>query len=229
MSSQWQDYQVTMQRWDAAPEPEWVLMYQRGLSVGEIAKLVCAPARTVSYHLTQARKLQPELQAEHEQAVRVRPGKATTRGLHLMKQLIAMVRDTGRYPSRKSSDKTERALASWLYRRRQEYKDGTLMPAYRDGLSLLPGWQGTPRAFADEARWHERLAALAAYRAAGHDWPRHKTMLTGVERELGIWLHIQRYKERRGLLEVAKAAALDKAVTGWRTGRRRGRRPRPSK
>jgi hypothetical protein len=33
-----------------APDPEWVLMYRRGLSRSRIADLVRAPARTVAYH-----------------------------------------------------------------------------------------------------------------------------------------------------------------------------------
>jgi hypothetical protein len=38
----------------------------------------------------------------------------------------------------------------------------------------------------DEARWQERLTALATYRESGHDWPRHKTTSGGVEHELGV-------------------------------------------
>jgi hypothetical protein len=92
-------------------------------------------------------------------------------------------------------------------------------------LAALPGCEGKPRAQADEARWQERLAALKAYRAAGNDWPRHKTVITGEEHELGVWLHSQRFKQRRGQLVVAKTAALDSAVPGWRTGRTSGQRP----
>lgn len=98
---------------------------------------------------------------------------------------------------------------------------------FGDGLAVLPGWQGTPRAVADEARWQDRLAALAAYRAAGWDWPRHKATVTGEEHELGVWLHTQRYRLRRGELGPAKAQALDAAVPGWRAGRQRGRKPKP--
>jgi hypothetical protein len=66
------------------------------------------------------------------------------------------------------------------------------------------------------------LTALAAYRASGQDWPRHKATVTDQEHELGIWLHTQRFKHRRGELDPAKAAA-----PGWRTGRTRGRKPKP--
>ena len=65
---------------------------------------------------------------------------------------------------------------------------------------------------------------MTAYRAEGHDWARHKSFVTGEEHELGVWLHTQRYKARRGELAPQKAEALDAAVPGWRTGRLRGRR-----
>jgi hypothetical protein len=81
---------------------------------------------------------------------------------------------------------------------------------------------------ADEVRWQSRLTALAEYRAAGHDWPRHKEPATGEEHDLGVWLHCQRQKARRGELEPAKAGALDDAAPGWRKGRQRGRKPRNS-
>ncbi|MBT2549120.1 helicase associated domain-containing protein [Arthrobacter sp. ISL-65] len=80
----------------------------------------------------------------------------------------------------------------------------------------------------DEARWQNRLTDLAAYHAAGNDWPLHKSSMTDEEHDLGVWLHSQRQKARRGELDPAKIRALDEAVPGWRTGRQRGRKPRNS-
>ncbi|WP_226760203.1 helicase associated domain-containing protein [Arthrobacter sp. SO3] len=85
--------------------------------------------------------------------------------------------------------------------------------------------EGKPRVEADDARWHERLAKLKAYRAAGNDWPRHQAIITGEEHVLGIWLHSQRFKLRRGELDSERAAALTASVPGWQAGRKRGRRP----
>ncbi|MBT2546860.1 helicase associated domain-containing protein [Arthrobacter sp. ISL-65] len=68
--------------------------------------------------------------------------------------------------------------------------------------------------------------ALVAYRDAGNDWPRHKAVITGDEHDLGIWLHLQRSKLRRGELDEAKTQTLDEAVPGWRNGRQRGWRPK---
>ncbi|MDP9890810.1 helicase associated domain-containing protein [Pseudarthrobacter enclensis] len=142
-----------------------------------------------------------------------------------MAQLIAMVQESGRYPSTKADDNTERALAAWLNRRRKDAREGRLLPVFRDGLSAMPGLQDLRRVASDEARWQERLAALEAYRGSGQDWPRHKATIEGLEHELGVWLHTQRYKARRGELAPAKKAALNARVPGWRSGRLRGRKP----
>lgn len=214
----------SVRRHGAAPNEEWVLMYRGGLPGRRIAELDDAPATTVSYHLRLARAADPELRRAHEKATRSR-ARVTARGLERMQELITMVQDTGRYPSRDAESTSERTLALWLRRRRGDARAGTLVPAFREGLAVLPGWEGKPRVEADEKRWHQRLAELKAYRAAGNDWPRHKAVITGQEHELGVWLHSQRFKQRRGQLDPAKTAALDEGAPGWRNGRKRGRPP----
>ena len=199
-------------------------MYRKGLGRRKIAELAGAPPATVGYHLGVARTLHPGLQAEHEAAAGHKPSQPTVQGRERMQQLLAMVQETGQYPSLSASDASERTLATWLQRRRSDARNGTLAPAFRDGVAVLPGWQGAPRALVDEARWQDRLAALAAYRVAGRDWPRHKATDTREEHELGVWLHTQRYKLRRGELDPAKALALDAEAPGWRAGRQRGRK-----
>jgi hypothetical protein len=223
---QWQDGAVT--RHGAVPNAEWVLMYRGGLTRSRIATLTRAPAQTVGYHLSAAVDADPGLQAAHEKSAAKAPPRVGPSGLARMRELVHMVQDTGRYPSRSAKDVAERTLASWLDRRRSDDAAGTLAPAFRDGLAVLPDWQCPPRAVADEDRWQNRLTALVEYRAAGHDWPRHKEPATGEEHDLGVWLHSQRQKARRGELEPAKAGALDDAAPGWRKGRQRGRKPRHS-
>lgn len=200
-------------------------MYRRGLSRGQIADLTGAAPATVGYHVGLARTQDPGLQHERETAAR-KPA-VTGQGRERLQQLVAFVQDTSRYPSRSSDDAAERTLAAWLQRRRREAANGTLAPAYHQTLAVLPDWRGTPRAAAAEARWQNRLTALATYRASGQDWPRHKATVTGVEHELGVWLHTQRFRQRRGELDPAKANALDTAAPGWRTGRTRGKKPKP--
>ncbi|MGX9902049.1 helicase associated domain-containing protein [Arthrobacter sp. SA17] len=216
---------MTTKRWDAAPEPEWVLMYRRGLSRGQIAELTRAPLRTVGYHLTVARKLHPELVVEHEEAARRAARPVSGQGIERTAELVAWVQESGRYPSTKAKDKTERGLAAWLTRRRREAREGTLSSAFRARLSILPDWQDLRRLSSDQARWQERVSALVDYRGSGQDWPRHQATVESPERDLGVWLHTQRYKARRGELDPAKAAVLDARLPGWRSGRTRGRKP----
>jgi hypothetical protein len=197
-------------------------MYRRGLTVRRIAELVGAPSSTVHYHLRLASAADAGLRHAHGDAAGSRPSRVTAHGLELMQELVTMVQETGRYSSRNAASTSERTLAVWFHRRRVDARTGRLAPAFREGLTVLPGWEGKPRAQADEQRWQERLAALKAFRAAGNDWPRHKATISGEEHDLGVWLHTQRYKQRRGELDAKKAAALDKAVPGWRVGRKRG-------
>ncbi|MFF1385740.1 helicase associated domain-containing protein [Arthrobacter sp. NPDC058288] len=216
---------VTVQR-NAAPKAEWVLMYRGGLTRARIAALTGAAASTVGYHLVVARAADPALESAHRQAADGTMHRASAHGLERMRELVAFVQDTGQYPSARAGSAAERSLASWLERRRREAAEGTLAPKYREGLGVLPGWEGARRVVSDEARWQGRLGALVKYRAAGHDWPRHKATVTGEEHELGVWLHTQRYKARRGDLDPAKKTALDTAVPGWSAGRTRGRKAR---
>jgi hypothetical protein len=46
---------VTTRRREAAPNPEWVLMYEGGLPGRRMAELASVPVSTVSYHLRLAR------------------------------------------------------------------------------------------------------------------------------------------------------------------------------
>jgi Helicase associated domain len=215
-----------------APDAEWVLMYRKGLSRARIAGLVKVPASTVAYHLSVARRKDPGLRAAHDEAAGEPPARVTGRTVTRMNDLVAMVQAEGRYPSSKAGSAAERSLAAWLGRRRRDAAEGRLAPAVRDGLSCLPGWANRLRASADEARWQQRLAELSRYRMSGQDWPRHKSTDTDTdtdtEHDLGVWLHTQRYKLRRGELDPAKKTALDATVPGWSSGRTRGRKARPA-
>jgi hypothetical protein len=220
---------VTSRSQRRAPDAEWVLMYRKGMTRARIAELEKVSASTVSYHLSIARAQDAGLQEAHDGAVGGTPAaRVTGRTVQRMNDLIAMVRTEGRYPSSKAGGAAERSLAAWLQRRRRDAAEGRLAPKVRDGLACLSGWLGTPRAAADEERWQQRLADLTAYRATGKDWPRHKSADTDTEHDLGVWLHTQRYKLRRGDLNPTKKKDLDAAVPGWSAGRTRGRKARPA-
>jgi hypothetical protein len=117
-------------------------------------------------------------------------------------------------------------MARWFSDRRREATQGTLHAAYGEGLSRVPGWDWNARTAAEEARWHRRLAQLADFREEGNDWPRHKKCDSQREHTLGVWVHAQRQKHRRGDLAAEKVKLMDTAVPGWQTGRTRGRPPR---
>ncbi|MCB5275498.1 hypothetical protein BJG92_03049 [Arthrobacter sp. SO5] len=200
-------------------------MYRLGLSRQRIADLVRAEPATVGYHLVIARRQDPGLEAAHHAAAATMAGLSPADLAH-MNEIIAWIAVGGGFPRERSGDKNERSMARWLSERRREAAHGTLDPAYRAGLARVPGWEENPRAVADEVRWHDRLAELVDFRAGGNDWPRHHDYASEQEHTLGVWIHTQRYKHRRGDLDPEKAALLDAAAPGWQVGRTRGRRPR---
>ncbi|KUM37473.1 helicase-associated protein [Arthrobacter sp. EPSL27] len=210
-----------------APDAEWVLMYRLGLSRKRIAELVRAEPAAVGYHLVIARCQDPGLEAEHQAAAGAVPTPyPSPADLSRMEEVVAWALVEGRLPDGRSSDRDERSMARWLSDRRREAAEGTLDPAYSRGLAQVPGWAENPRAAADEERWNQRLAQLVDFRHEGNDWPRHHDYDSEREHTLGVWIHTQRYKRRRGDLDPMKAKLLDAAVPGWQTGRTRGRRPR---
>jgi hypothetical protein len=72
-----------------------------------------------------------------------------------------------------------------------------------------------------------RLAELVDFRQEGNDWPRHHDYASERQHSLGVWIHAKRYKRRRRDLDPVKIKLLDDAVPRWKSGRIRGRRPRP--
>ena len=207
-----------------APDEEWVLMYRLGLSRKRIADLVGAEPATVGYHLVIARRRDPGLEAAHLAAgTTCRPSPSS---LARMDEIITWVASEGRFPRERSENQLERSMARWFSDRRREAAQGTLHTAYGEGLARVPGWCSNPRTAAEEAKWHGRLTQLVDFREEGNDWPRHKKCDSEQEHTLGVWVHAQRQKHRRGELEADKVKLLDNAVPGWRAGRTRGRPPR---
>jgi DNA-binding transcriptional ArsR family regulator len=133
-------------RWLLVPNPEWVLMYRRGLTRGQISEQTGAPISTVGYHLAAARTDDPTLREEHYAAANGNPARATRRSVQRMNDLVSMVQQTGRYPASNASEVSERSLAAWLRRRRRDAAEGSLTRMLDDGLSVLPDWMNSPRA-----------------------------------------------------------------------------------
>ncbi|SDL40128.1 helicase associated domain-containing protein [Arthrobacter sp. ok362] len=207
-----------------APDAEWVLMYRLGLSRQRIAALVRAEPAAVGYHLAIARRQDPGLEAEHQAASAAAPVPfPSPTDLARMEEVVAWALAEGRLPEGRSGNRGERSMARWLSERRREAAEGTLDPAYSSGLSRVPGWLENRREVEDEARWHHRLAQLVDFREEGQDWPRHHDYESEREHTLGVWIHTQRFKRRRGELDSVKVKLLDAAAPGWQTGRTRGR------
>ena len=203
----------------ADAHPEWTLMYRKGLSRKKIAELARVKVSAVGSHLAAAKAADPGLKTEHRAATASGTGYAAP-GLKRLYQLLAMVEATGRYPSRSAEDKAERELAQWLRRRRRDADAGILNSVIGAGLSVLPDWRRRPREAREEQQWQDHLQQLAAYRAAGHPWPRTTPGVAAPEKELGGWLRNQRYKFRQGELSPARSDALDAALPGWSAGRK---------
>ncbi|WP_142059537.1 helicase associated domain-containing protein [Pseudarthrobacter sp. B4EP4b] len=210
-----------------APDPEWVQMYRQGIPTSKIAAAAGVAATTVRYHLQIAARAEPGIREEHKAALPAVAPQPNQVGLRNLADLLAFHQVHGRLPSSHGKSARERALESWLANRRRQAAEGTLSPAYREGLAVIPDWDKTSRSKADdEARWQQRLDELRRIRAAGGDWPRHQKTDDLDERMLGVWLHGQRIEYRAGRLDPAREKKLNEILPGWREGRghRGGRR-----
>ena len=151
-------------------------MYRRGIPPSRIAVLDAAAVTTVRYHLQVAKKLEPELEAEHAAAL-PKPVGPSTAVLRMMQDVVDFYGTCGRLPSAHVKSPREATLGRWLYLRRREAQAGTLSPAVRDGLDVIPGWDlASKRKAEDEARWQKRLQQVKEIRDAGGEWPRHQRL-----------------------------------------------------
>ncbi|MCD5342803.1 helicase associated domain-containing protein [Arthrobacter sp. AK04] len=212
-----------------APDPEFVRLYRAGTPTSKIADWAGVATTTVRYHLQIAAKEDPGIRDEHRAASSPAP-RTSTAGRRNLADVLAFYETHGRLPGTHGKTPRERALAAWLGRRRRQAAEGTLSPAFRDGLAVIPGWGQTSRSKTDdEARWQQRLDELQRTRAAGGDWPRHQKTDDRDERTLGVWLHGQRIDYRAGKLDPDREEKLNELLPGWREGRgRRNRRRTPN-
>ena len=168
-----------------APNAEWVLMYRNGIPTPRIAAVTGMAASTVRYHMRIAAQADPDIKVQHKLA-RGPVSPATAGGLQSMADTISFYEREGRLPSIGGYTARERALASWLLSRSRAAARGTLSPAYRDGLAVIPNWDRQPtRAEENAARWYRRLTELVQYRQDGNGWPLHHNASSEEERVLG--------------------------------------------
>ncbi|MET3174665.1 UNVERIFIED_ORG: hypothetical protein ABIB52_002516 [Arthrobacter sp. UYCu721] len=210
-----------------APDPEFVMMYRKGIPTSKIAGIEHVAETTVRYHLQIAARAEPGIRDEHKAALPPPVRRTPEAGLQNLAAVITFHEAEGRLPVTHGKSARERALGAWLAHRRREAAQGTLSPIYREALAVVPGWaKPSTRKADDEARWQQRLEELQKLRAAGGDWPRHQKTDDAHERTLGVWLHGQRIDYRAGRLTPTKEKKLNEALPGWRDGRghRGGRR-----
>lgn len=208
-----------------APDPELVQMYRQGIPSPKIASTKGMAESTVRYHLGVALKVDPGLRDSHKAALGA-VTRQTSAGLRNLNDVVAYFEATERLPSTGGKTARERALGAWLHRQRQLSAAGTISPTYREGLSVIPGWDAGP-SYRDRhaTQWEQRLQELVDYRAAGNESPRHQKTDDTYERTLGIWLHGQRISRRDGTLAPEREKRLNELLPGWQAGRgRRGGR-----
>jgi hypothetical protein len=70
-------------------------MYRGGVTT----VLTGVPASTAGYHLAVARAADPRLESVHETAAAGKTPRVSARALERVRKLVAVVQETGRYPS----------------------------------------------------------------------------------------------------------------------------------
>lgn len=147
-----------------------------------------------------------------------RPKRPTVRSLRSLEEVVSLYRSEGRLPSGNARSPRERALRSWLSRRRQESEGGTLSDLYRRGLREIPGWDAASRQKERyDAEWDHKLAEVVEYIGENGHWPLPAGNGRGeTERLLASWLRNQRRNYFHGKLRPERAVQLDTQLPGWR-------------
>jgi hypothetical protein len=202
---------------------EWVLMYQRGVSVEQIARINRRePARVLQYLVGvygRAPDLFPARPRRELVYDRPRPRPETwpdrdRRFKAMLAELKAFLAEHGRRPYRGGYSTAEGRLAHWLKIQRSKDKNGTL-PGHRARwlTEVLPDWRTDTRSLHLDAHWRLTLAQIIAFRTEHGDLPRRRSSPT--QQLIGRWLQRQRDQLRHGDLDTARKSALDTHLPGW--------------
>lgn len=81
-----------------APDPEFVLMYRKGITTSKIAALEDVAVTTVRYHLQIAARAEPGIRDEHEAALPRPERQPPKAGLQNLADVIAFHGSQGRLP-----------------------------------------------------------------------------------------------------------------------------------
>jgi hypothetical protein len=202
---------------------EWVLMYQRGVSVEQIARLNLREPAHVLQYLVGVHGRTPELFQNRPRRElvydRPRPRPETwpdrdQRFKTMLTRLEAFLFEYGRRPYRGDSSTIEGRLAHWLKVQRSKDMRGALLGHRARWLTeVLPDWRTDTRSLHHDAQWRLTLAQVLAFRIQHGDLPRRTN--DPAQKLLGRWLQRQRDQFRHGTLEPDRRAALDAQLPGW--------------
>ncbi len=200
---------------------EWVLMYQRGVRVEQIARLNQREPAQVLQYLVGVYARTPELFRARPQRElicdRPRPRPETwpdrdRRFKAMLAQLEAFLSEHGRRPY--LGDNSEGRLAHWLKVQRSKDRHGQLLGHRARWLTeVLPGWRTDTRTLHHDAHWRATLARVVAYRVEHGTLPQRNR--DPAQKNLGRWLQGQRDLQRHGALDATREVTLDTHLPGW--------------
>ena len=119
-------------------------MYRQGLTTTKIAATAGVAKSTVRYHLAIAAQADPSIRDEHRNGTRhtTAPSRA---GLRNINDTIALYKAEGRLPSSNSPSARERALATWLVRRRRTTTRAPSPPSTATACRKFPAGNNATR------------------------------------------------------------------------------------
>ena len=121
-------------------------------------------------------------------------------------ELLKIARKNGRFPSSHSKKQRERFLGMWIDSQLKAYNRGILPQEKIEKLNQIPGWSWN-RIVDKWNRKHNETVAFV--RKNGKLPPQHSK-----KHELGVWVHRQREKHKRGKLSQDKIQTIER-IPKW--------------
>jgi hypothetical protein len=211
---------------EVATAEDWIRMYRQGVSGAGIARIFNVDdILEVLTTLAAAKEEDTSVADEHAAnlATQVQAVESTLPSLRLLtpafrarvEELAAFVKENGRMPRQSGGGREETSLGRWLHAQRSNVDKGKLDPRQRAALGALGAWESPYKARREEARFPERLRALAAFQARKKRLPSYRNRDDDDERALGIWLHTLRQAAGEDRLPDSFRRALDQSIPGW--------------
>lgn len=212
------------------------LMYLRGLSPDQIAKICRVPVKRINRVLRRFEKSYPEL-AGKRLVLNDRPAPPTAAQLKRnppraswdarLKEAKEFQRRHRRLPRILSKDPVEQRLAVWIAGQRKQIRNNSMSDSRQELLrEALGDWIGPPRRQAETSTWDQRLAEVAVILRREGRPPRFRRGIDRHENTLATWLVTQRGLHHRGTLDPTRRARLDEVIPGWATSWRQFHKPR---